>query len=236
MPVKMLSIPAMMNRAVSTALPMARLPVLAAILMTLKPKMRPITSKIPPASPKKNRGLLSEIMTISRLRTSTPCLMGLRVEPSLVYMFEIGTSVILSFLSAARVIISDSMANPVAFNLRLFIAFGERARKPDSESEILAFEASRAECKRTFRPMRRYLGVLSFWASLEPMTRSKPSEMGLMIEGISLGSCWESASKRTRMSGFPFFASASMLWMAAHLPLISSICLPSLNFAYKFSY
>jgi len=63
-----------------------------------------------------------------------PCLIGLRVDPSLVYMFEMGTSVILSFFSAALVIISDSMANPCAFKSSLFIAFGERARKPDSES------------------------------------------------------------------------------------------------------
>ena len=155
MPVKILDIPAIINRVVSTALPTARLPVVVAILSTLKPMIRPITSKIPPASPKKNRGLLCEIMAIIRLSTSMPCLTGLRVEPSLVYMLEMGTSVILRFLSAARVIISDSMANPFSVNSSSFIAFGERARKPDSESEILAFEASRAERKRTFRPIRR---------------------------------------------------------------------------------
>jgi hypothetical protein len=56
-------------------------------------------------------------------------------------MLEIGTSVILRFLSAARAIISDSTANPFSFNSSSFIAFGERARKPDSESTTLALEA-----------------------------------------------------------------------------------------------
>ena len=105
--------------------------------------IRPATNKIPPANPKKNKGLFCEIMTVIRLITSMPCRRGLRVEPSIVYIFEMGTSVILRFLSAARVIISDSMANPFSFNSSSFIAFGESARKPDSESEILVFEASR---------------------------------------------------------------------------------------------
>ena len=44
MPVKMLNIPAMMNRVVSTVLPMARSPVVAAILSTLKPVIIPAAS------------------------------------------------------------------------------------------------------------------------------------------------------------------------------------------------
>jgi len=111
-----------------------QLPGCAGDVITLNPKMRPINSKTPPATPKTNRGLLSEIMTTIRLSTSTPCLMGWRVEPSLVYIFEIGTSVILSFLSAARVIISDSTAKAIRLQFKFVYCLRRRARKPDSES------------------------------------------------------------------------------------------------------
>ena len=61
---KMLNMPAIMNIVVSIVLPMARLPVAAAILITLMPMMRATTNRMIPASPKKNKGLLCEIMTI----------------------------------------------------------------------------------------------------------------------------------------------------------------------------
>ena len=51
MPVKMLNIPAIMNRVVSIVLPRASSPDVVAILSTLKPVIRPATSKIPPTSP-----------------------------------------------------------------------------------------------------------------------------------------------------------------------------------------
>ena len=105
---------------------------------------------MPPLSPKKKRGLLSEIMAIIRVKTSIPCATGFRVEPSLVYMFEIGTSVILRPSSVALAIISVSTANPFSVRQISDIALLESALKPDSESVSFSPERRRVECRSIF--------------------------------------------------------------------------------------
>jgi len=138
MPVNIHSTP-MVNKTMDiSAVPIGITLVDEKMLITLKPVRKPRTDRISPNTPKKKRGFLSDTSTSIRVRTPIPCLKGFSVEPSSVYILVMGTSVILRLLSAARVIISDSMANPFSDRSKVSNAFLESALKPDSESTTLA--------------------------------------------------------------------------------------------------
>jgi hypothetical protein len=86
----------------------------------------------------------------------------------------------LSCCLAASAMVSADTAIPFSLSSRANIAFLENALNPDSESESLFRERTLVECRRTFCPKRRYKGMLLFCCSLEPTTKSNPSQMGLI--------------------------------------------------------
>ena len=93
-PVDTLSIPIVMRRINTSTVPIGNTPEEEYVLTTMVPVMIPSTIKILPSRPKNSMGFLSEISTIIRLRLPKPCLSGFSVEPSFVYIADIGTSTI----------------------------------------------------------------------------------------------------------------------------------------------
>ena len=122
---------------------------------TTTPAKIPSAINMPPPIPKNKSGLLSEIITIIRLRTPKPCLTGLRVEPSLVYIAEMGTSAILRPFAVASDIVSAEIAMPFSLGSSMAIACLEKALNPDSVSESLLLERIRVKYEMTFCPIWR---------------------------------------------------------------------------------
>ncbi|MBA7582688.1 hypothetical protein ES708_24624 [subsurface metagenome] len=67
-------------------------------------------------------------------------------------------------------------------------------------------------------PYLRYLGILALPVNLEPITTSKPSSIFLSRRGISLGSCWPSASNITMAVAFSSLAVLKAVLKAAPYP------------------